>query len=80
MRKIILGALLGLTLSAQKTATVYIFRPYVHRRSLGAMTLSLDGKPLVHLKNGRYVAVELTRGEHVISDKRPTEVSETHRV
>jgi hypothetical protein len=35
------------------------------------MTLSLDGEYFAYLQNGRYWALKLPAGEHVIADKKP---------
>jgi hypothetical protein len=35
------------------------------------MTISLDGERFAYLQNGRYWAVRLPSGEHVIADKKP---------
>ena len=35
------------------------------------MTLSLDGEPLAYIQNGRYFAVKVAPGKHVLTDKKP---------
>src|SRR5665213_1779630 len=52
-------------------ATVFIYRLRNFQGSARRMTLSLDGKPLAYLQNGRYLALTLPAGEHTLSDKRP---------
>ena len=51
------------------TATVYIYRLRMIVASKRRMTLSLDGERFAYLQNGRYWAVKLAPGEHVIADK-----------
>ncbi len=54
-------------------ATVYIYRLRVLAASKRKMTLSVDGEQFAYLQNGRYWAVKLSPGEHVIADKNPND-------
>jgi len=57
--------------ATEPTATVYIYRLRMFQGSKRKMTLSLDGEQFAYLQNGRYWAVKLPAGEHLIADKKP---------
>jgi hypothetical protein len=74
------GALLVAILYAQSTppqdastARVYMYRLGAYTGAARRMTLSLDGERFAYLQNGRYWAVKLPAGEHVIADKDPND-------
>jgi hypothetical protein len=73
-RTLALALLACFALSASDDfATVYLYRLRVYAASKRKMTLSLDGEALTYLQNGRYYAIKMKPGRHVLSDKKQTD-------
>lgn len=55
--------------TAERTCTLYFYRPRLYRGSAVRIGLFVDGTPAVNLVNGRWAAIQIPAGHHVIKPK-----------
>ena len=55
--------------TSKGTCTLYFYRPRLYRGSAVRIGLFVDGTPAVNLVNGRWAAIQIPAGHHVIKPK-----------